>query len=430
MQKNPRSSVLLCFFAQWFTDSFLRTNPGDPRRNTSNHEIDLCQIYGLDEPSTWALRSGDRGRLASRAIGNAEYPPHLYLNGVLDPRFYDSDPVGQTGLSYLRAGRDKAWEDALEKALKGTISTEERRNFLYAAGLDRGNSTIAYTAFNAIFLREHNRIAGILEKNYPDWEDNQLFETARLINIRQLLNVVVDDYIRHLGGIFPFALDRTFGERKKWYRSNRISIEFNLLYRWHSLVPDIFTIDGTELPHNEFRFNNALLEKFGVEKVITEASTQPGGRIGLHNTPFFLMDAERRGLQWSRDFRLESFNRYRQRFGLKPYSSIAEFADGSDVASELSALYNNDMDAVEFIVGLFGERRAENDTMPETLMRMVAYDAFTHILTNPVLSSEVHCVRTFSEVGMEIIEERAGLNEIVRRNCDPGKPLKVSLSYQ
>ena len=44
----PKSTALFGFFAQWFTDSFLRTDPNDFRMTTSNHEIDLCQIYGLD----------------------------------------------------------------------------------------------------------------------------------------------------------------------------------------------------------------------------------------------------------------------------------------------------------------------------------------------------------------------------------------------
>ena len=33
--------------------------------------------------------------------------------------------------------------------------------------------------------------------------------------------------------------------RKPWNRSNWIAVEFNLLYRWHSLVPDtVSTPDG------------------------------------------------------------------------------------------------------------------------------------------------------------------------------------------
>ena len=40
------------FFAQWFTDSFLRTSREDFRQNTSTQEIDLCQIYGLGADQT------------------------------------------------------------------------------------------------------------------------------------------------------------------------------------------------------------------------------------------------------------------------------------------------------------------------------------------------------------------------------------------
>jgi prostaglandin-endoperoxide synthase 2 len=214
MRNNPRSSTLFCFFAQWFTDSFLRTHPLDPRRNTSNHEIDMCQIYGLDEQSTWALRTDNGGRLKSRKVGACDYPMLLYKDGSIDPQFYDPNPnpAQERGLSYLRAGRDKFWEKALEDALPGTISDPSRRDWLYASGLDRGGSTIAYSAFNTIFLREHNRLAGVLSDAYPQWDDDQIFETARLINTRQLLNIVVNDYIRHIAGSFPFVLDRTFAE--------------------------------------------------------------------------------------------------------------------------------------------------------------------------------------------------------------------------
>jgi prostaglandin-endoperoxide synthase 2 len=65
--------------------------------------------------------------------------------------------------------------------------------------------------------------------------------------------------------------------------------------------------------------------------------------------------------------------------------------------------------------------------MPDTLRRMVAYDAFTHILTNPVLSTEVHCPDTFSKAGWKLIQENATLEQVIRRNCDETKLTKVSL---
>jgi prostaglandin-endoperoxide synthase 2 len=239
---------------------------------------------------------------------------------------------------------------------------------------------------------------------------------------------VVEDYIRHIGGIFPFALDRTFGERKRWYRTNRISIEFNLLYRWHSLVPDTIIFAGKPIDHVDYRFNNALLEQYGVEQVVSDASSQPAGRIGFNNTPSFLAGAEQRGLQWARDFRLQPFNRYRKRFGLTPYRSIDDMADGPDVAQALKRVYGDNIEAVEFTVGLLAEKRADGEVMPETLTTMVAHDAFTHILTSPILASEVHCPQTFSDAGWEIIQKGATLVDIVNRNTDPKKAVRVSLS--
>jgi prostaglandin-endoperoxide synthase 2 len=57
MVASTDTSVMFMFFAQWFTDSFLRTSLTDYRKNESNHEIDLCQIYGVNVDKTNLLRS-------------------------------------------------------------------------------------------------------------------------------------------------------------------------------------------------------------------------------------------------------------------------------------------------------------------------------------------------------------------------------------
>lgn len=431
IRPSERSSVLFCFFAQWFTDSFLRKHPLDPRRNTSNHEIDLCQIYGLDEPSTWALRQGTGGRLKSRQLGGEEYPLPLYKDGKLDPQFFDEK--NEVGLSFLRAGRAELWEKAVNGQSEKSLDKPERRDHFYASGLDRAGSTVAYSAFNIIFLREHNRIAGLISedrKNDPDWDDDRIFETTRMVNIRQLLTVVVNDYIRHIAGVFPIELATGFAERQPWYRTNRISIEFNLLYRWHSLVPEALELsDGRQADFHDYRFNNKLLEDTGIEALITAASAQKAGRYGLFNTPDFMKEAERGGLVWARMFGVESFNRYRERFGLDPYASIDDLAHGDrEVADALMSLYGDEIDNVELTIGLAAEGRGHRDLMPETVTRMVAYDAFTHILTNPLLADEIHTTRTFSDVGWAIIQENATLEQIVKRNVGRPDAVTVSLS--
>jgi prostaglandin-endoperoxide synthase 2 len=82
----PKSTALFAFFAQWFTDSFLRTDPSDFRKNTSNHEIDLCQIYGLSAADTELLRLHKDGKLRSVRINGSESGPHDFAVRVARAR--------------------------------------------------------------------------------------------------------------------------------------------------------------------------------------------------------------------------------------------------------------------------------------------------------------------------------------------------------
>ena len=110
---------------------------------------------------------------------------------------------------------------------------------LFAIGTERGNVTPGYAMMNVLFLREHNRVARELQKEYPCWDDDRLFETTRNILIHLLLKIVVQDYINHIAPYhFKFRLYGGQEIRKPWYRTNWVALEFNLLYRWHSLVPD------------------------------------------------------------------------------------------------------------------------------------------------------------------------------------------------
>jgi len=62
--------------------------------------------------------------------------------------------------------------------------------------------------------------------------------------------------------------------------------------------------------------------------------------------------------------------------------------------------------------------RAQSPARGETLMAMVAHDAFTHILTNPLLAHEVHCPDVYSEAGMAWIEQRSTFAEVAQRACE------------
>jgi prostaglandin-endoperoxide synthase 2 len=415
VDKCERTSALFCFFAQWFTDSFLRTNFTDRRKNTSNHEIDLCQIYGLDAATAGILRVGQGGLLRAES---GLFPERLYQGGRIKGHF---GPLPYIGMNPNDPTGKNDFEPMMKDVFSKAIKEPARRDRLYATGLERGNSTILYTAVSSVFVREHNRICGELRRRHPKWTDDRLFETARNVNTVLLLRIIVEEYINHLAGTnFKFSLQRGFAERQRWYRTNRIALEFNLLYRWHSLVPNTLVIDKQTLVGEDFRFNNQVLEDRGAEFIIDQASRQSAGRIGLGNTPHFLIKAEEAALNMARTFRLQSYNDYRQCFGMQRYESYDELTGDTTLSAKLRALYGEDVNKLELIVGLLAERRSKGVVLPSLMRNMVGVDAFSQALTNPLLSGNIYGVDAFSEVGQEIIEGTRRFKDVVERNRAPG----------
>jgi prostaglandin-endoperoxide synthase 2 len=214
-----KSTVLFPSFAQWFVDGFLRTERDkgnvrrDTRRNESGHDIDLAQLYGLNEKMTHVLRERKGGRLLSQKFGEEEFPPFLCHGGVIKHRYRGvlPKPIGFKDIP--RPDRDR----------------------MFAMGTDV--HSIGFTAFNVLFLREHNRIAAELQSKHGKWDDDRLFATTRNILTVVLMKVVVEDYINHIAAShfqFRFPPPATFA-KASWFRPNWMAIEFNLLYRWHSL---------------------------------------------------------------------------------------------------------------------------------------------------------------------------------------------------
>ncbi|KZT41589.1 heme peroxidase [Sistotremastrum suecicum HHB10207 ss-3] len=123
-----------------------------------------------------------------------------------------------------------------------------------------------------LFNRNHNYIANrLLEENERgQWsnpppldkqararQDEEIFQTARLINCLHFVNIVITDYVGGIMGVTknqggwpgnaePLDEIEMNGRRVSRGDGNLISIEFNTLYRWHSTLskPDVEWAEG------------------------------------------------------------------------------------------------------------------------------------------------------------------------------------------
>ena len=427
----PKSTCLFPAFAQYLTDGFLRTRLSnvdeeeDRTRTTSNHEIDLSTLYGRTDAQCRVLRLGSeevgrKGRLKSEMLDGEEWPLGLFLPGgeVPDPQFLDSE----TG------------DPILDPPLGLRHTTSAMRETLFAVGGDRVNAAPQTAMMNVLFLREHNRVAGLIEQSHPDWDDDRMFETARSVLVVMFIKLVVEEYINHISTAkFELRAWPEVAWNADWNRENWMTIEFTLLYRWHSLVPQKMRWAGSEIDGNALLLNNKVLLDGGLADAFVDMSDNAATELGLGNAADFMAKAEMDALRQAHINGLQSYAAYRSAMGKKVPKDFAALVGKSkdpieqsrrtELAKGLADLYGT-VDKLEFYTGLFAEPREANGPLPDLLTSMVAMDAFSQALTNPLLSEHVWGDpvvqrETFSETGLAQIKQTSSVRDILDRNA-PG----------
>lgn len=411
---SKRSTCLFPAFAQYLTDGFIRTrmndsDAGEPDsfrlQNTSNHELDMCPLYGLTVEQTDALRlksksAGMKGRLKSQVLRKEEYAPYLLENGVIRKEFEKLDPP--LGLSTHLQDRPQL------------------AKFIFAFGGDRTNASPQVAMINTLFLREHNRLAGAIETAHPTWDDEHVFQVARNTVIVLFIKIVVEEYINHISDSIRFHMDPSVAWDAKWNRPNWITTEFSLLYRWHPLVPDMMRWGGQAIPLLVTLMNNELLVSVGLRRAFEEQSAQAAGELCAMNTAEALLGLEVRAIDQGRLCKLPTYSAYREYVTLSKPERFADITSNKEVAALLEKAYGT-VDKVELYPGLFAEDNDSDSPLPPLMRTLVALDAFSQALTNPLLSEHVFNMETFSKPGWDAINETTVLRDIVVRNT-PGGP--------
>ncbi|KAM4647366.1 prostaglandin G/H synthase 1 [Amazona ochrocephala] len=378
------TNLMFAFFAQHFTHQFFKTSGKMGRGFTKalGHGVDLGHLYGDNLQRQHQLRLFKDGKLKFQVVHGEVYPPLV-----------TDAPVHMV------------YPPAIPKEKQLAIGQE-------VFGLLPGLCMYA-----TLWLREHNRVCDVLKREHPTWSDEQLFQTARLILIGETIKIIIEDYVQHLSGYYlslKFDPELLFGTQFQ-YR-NRIAVEFNQLYHWHGLMPDSFVIQGEEYSYEQFLYNTSMLMDYGVEALVESFSKQIAGRIGGGQTIHANVLKVAIGvIKESRQLRLQPFNEYRKRFGMKPYKSFQELTGEEEKAAELQELYG-DIDALEFYPGLLLEKPQPNGIFGESMVEIGAPFSLKGLLGNPICSPEYWKPSTFGgATGFEIVKT-ASLKKLVCLN--------------
>ncbi|KAL7919043.1 heme peroxidase [Trichoderma austrokoningii] len=236
-------------------------------------------------------------------------------------------------------------------------------------------------------------------------QDHDLFNTARLVVGGLYVNISLHDYLRAITNTHHSASDWTLDPRVKITDpkddeelprgvGNQVSVEFNLLYRFHSCISkkderwinnfflklfpgrnadDLANVSWAELGQALMTFEQSTpkdpsLRTFdGLERqadgrfkdedlvrILKEAMDDPAGVFGARMVPKALKIVEVLGINQARKWQVASLNEFREFFGLKKYEKFTEINSNVDIANILENLYTSP-DMVELYPGLMVE---------------------------------------------------------------------------
>jgi len=375
--------------------------------NTETHWWDASQIYGMNKQQEEFRRSRRNGKLLIGSDGLLQLPSDPELNPALLP----------------------GWWLGLEMML-------------------------------TLFILEHNAICDRLSTEYPNWSDDEIFERARLINAALLAKIHTTEWtpaiISHptsqyalranWWGLEMEQIQRIFGrltnsevisgipgsETNHYDVPYSLTEEFTIVYRMHPLIPDEYSfrsaVDGQSILDCTFRdlagpHSEEVLQQLSMADAFYSFGTSYPGAIILNNFPRFLQHFERPDghlmdlaaidILRSRELGVPRYNQFRKMLRLPPASSFEELTGDPILAEKVRRVYDNDIDRVDLIVGMFAEKRPTGFAFSETAFRIFIVMASRRLNSDRFFTKDF-TPAVYTQVGMEWLRDNTMVTVLLR----------------
>ncbi|KAL7621351.1 hypothetical protein AAE478_008672 [Parahypoxylon ruwenzoriense] len=358
---NKLSSMIF-YLATIITHDIFQTDSRDENVNSTSSYLDLSPLYGRNTEEQNAMRTFKDGLLKPDCFSSKNligFPPGLGVFLIMFNRFHN---YVVTQLAEINEGGRFSKPDS-PKSANDNASVEAWKKY-----------------------------------------DNDLFQTGRLITCGLYVNIVLKDYVRTILNInrssSTWGLDPRTQEKKDVFNStpapqatgNQVSVEFNLVYRWHSAISrrdeewineefreHLGGADPTKVGFNEFlralaNFRDSIPDKpeerkfAGLQRggdgtysdddlvgILTASIEDVAGAFGANQVPTAMRVIEILGIKQAREWHVATLNELRQYFGLKKHNTFEDINPDPVVASKLMALYDSP-DSVELYPGLVAEK--------------------------------------------------------------------------
>lgn len=274
----------------------------------------------------------------------------------------------------------------------------------FVAGDVRANEHAVLTSLHTVFVREHNRLAAIIDATHADLpgdpalRDEQIYQRARRLVGAQVQAITYNEFLPALGIHLPTyagyddTVDATIS-------TEFATAGFRLGHSLINVTVKRMNDDGTPYalgPMNLFEgfFDpTRITDEGGIEMVLRGLALQYAQRVDarisddLRNLLFVGMpgggpvangtDLAALNIQRGRDHGLADYNTTRLAFGLSPVASFADITSDVDLQNALMSVYT-DVDSIDLWIGMLAEDHAPGASLG-LLNMMILSDQFIRL---------------------------------------------------
>ena len=410
--------------------------------------IDIPTPPGDDygEPSVRVPRS-----VPDPAPAGSKRPP-AYAN--LNSHWWDASQIygADAGDGGESCGRRSAASSGIEPT--GLLPTDPETGLSFTGFTD--NWWIGLAMLHTLFTQEHNYLCDLLAHEHPDWNDDQLFGQCTADQLR----ADGEDPHRRVDACDRAAPDHREGhagrlERASPARSSRtrcsssttrrsraassdrrriitaapysLTEEFVAVYRMHPLIPDEVAfhslatgglVEKQPLTELAGRKTPAIAERLTMPDLFYSFGTCHPGAVTLHNYPRTLQNLRRDDgehldlaavdILRDRERGVPRYNQFRRLLHKEPVKSFDELTDNAEWRRQIKEVYNNDLESVDLMTGLYAEPLPAGFGFSETAFRIFLLMASRRLKSDRFFTDDYRA-EVYGEFGLDYIRKNTML---------------------
>jgi hypothetical protein len=234
----------------------------------------------------------------------------------------------------------------------------------FVLGYDLLNRHWGHIFWASTFTLLHNKLCDMVmaefsTKKYQNQDaltDNDIFTRARVTLTMIVYRTIGEESLNGIGqgllsGKAVWRVNPHTDCSKTFHTSNIYLAEFNHIYRWHNMVPNVFDYADEDIHLTEFSWS-LNFTKYSLQEHFRSFYRTKAGVFISHNIPKLFANVTIATIEAERRMGLGSFNDMMEAYGLPRLKSFSEFTHKDHATAKLLSELYGDVNDVELMVGI------------------------------------------------------------------------------